>query len=235
MQMQREVSGDPPRSPSSYRDDRIWTGLRSVHSPRREQAVEPGASSVAQRPAVRQFPVDRRGVSWRSRLPKSSAAAHTRGVSRLHAPTSPLPRHAQTISPAERDSSAAQLCDHEQQQQPASTFVADGTHQRVQGDVDIGGCRVSPRVFSPSIATLHDEPWLTYRVLQQKRQKLKKWHDGKPHLPRSMPAIGTSSLRTAGTLRFHTFNNRMLLYDEARSLIVCAASFTLSRAVADSS
>ncbi|KAI5856444.1 hypothetical protein BZA05DRAFT_434020 [Tricharina praecox] len=44
-------------------------------------------------------------------------------------------------------------------------------------------------------------PIQEYRVMwtAQKKQKLKKWHDG--------------------TLRFHTFNNRMLLYDEARSLI----------------
>ncbi|KAF8543273.1 hypothetical protein BDD12DRAFT_246554 [Trichophaea hybrida] len=44
-------------------------------------------------------------------------------------------------------------------------------------------------------------PIKEFRVMwtQQKKQKLKKWHDG--------------------TLRFHTFNNRMLLYDEGRTLI----------------
>jgi hypothetical protein len=38
-----------------------------------------------------------------------------------------------------------------------------------------------------------------------------------PHSPKLCPH---RMLSYAGILRFHTFNNRMLLYDEARALIV---------------
>jgi hypothetical protein len=68
-------------------------------------------------------------------------------------------------------------------------------------------------------------PVQEYRVLwtAQKKQKLKRWHDG-TRFHKAFDHGLRELIFALGFLRLHTFNNRMLLYDDGRSLVVSSCA-----------